>query len=62
MGEMLHTTYDRERLALYVAGLLPDNKKEAEAVLNLASRLLPVLETSRAEHPEDYQDDDDGRE
>ena len=49
--------YDRERLALYVAGLLPDDKKEAEAVLSLASRLLPVLETSRAEHAdEDDQD------
>ena len=57
MSEVLYATYDRERLALYVAGLLPDDKKEAEAVLTLASRLLPVLETSRAEHPEGDQDE-----
>lgn len=58
MSVEMAATYDRERLALYVAGLLPDDKKEAEAVLNLASRLLPILETSRAEHPAEHPDDD----
>ena len=56
--EMLAVSYDRERLALYLAGLLPDDKEEAEAVLRLASRLLPVLETSRAEHPDDNTNQD----
>lgn len=56
--EMLVGCYDRERLALYVAGLLPDDLTEAQAVLSLASRLLPVLSDSRAEHPDDQDDDD----
>jgi hypothetical protein len=58
--------YDRERLALYVAGLLPDSREEAQAVLELAGRLLPILSESRAEHPHDQdygrhddQDDED---
>lgn len=53
--------YDRERLALYLAGLLPSNQVEAQAVLDLTSRLLPILRESRESHPKDYQrDDDDG--
>jgi hypothetical protein len=51
--------YDRERLALYVAGLLPDSREEAQAVLDLAGRLLPLLSESRADHPHDRDDDQD---
>lgn len=54
--------YDRERLALYLAGLLPNDQVEAQAVLDLTSRLLPVLRESRDQHaPKDYQRDDDQR-
>lgn len=45
--------YERGKLALYVAGLLPDDPDEAQAVLDLAGRLLPVLTADRAapDHP-----------
>jgi hypothetical protein len=36
--------YDRGRLALYLAGLLPDDLTEAQAVLSLIGRLLLTLQ------------------
>lgn len=65
MAVLVDGNYDRERLALYLAGLLPDDQDEAQAVLDLTGRLLPVLRESRAnraQHPSDYQRDDDQRE
>lgn len=47
MPVQLDSEYDRERLALYLAGLLPDDLAEAQAVLALTGRLLPVLQESR---------------
>lgn len=38
---------DRERLALYLAGLLPSDHTEAAAVLALTARLIPILTESR---------------
>lgn len=58
--------YDREHQALYIAGLVPfHDQEEAQACLDLASRLIPVLAASRAsrsaasQHPKDYQRDDE---
>jgi hypothetical protein len=39
--------YSREKLALYLAGLLPDDLDEAKKVLKLTKRLLPTLQHSR---------------
>jgi hypothetical protein len=44
--------YDRERLALYVTGLLPIDPEEGQAVLDLCGRLLPVLIESKVKHPD----------
>lgn len=49
MSVELNDAYDRERLALYLAGLLPDNTAEAKAVLKLVGQLLPTLQKSREE-------------
>lgn len=45
---MFDGEYDRERLALYLTGLLPNDINEGHAVLELCSRLLPLLAESRA--------------
>ena len=39
--------YDRERLALYLTGLLPIDEAEGRAVLDLCGELLPVLIKSK---------------
>jgi hypothetical protein len=49
MSVDVNAAYDREKLALYLAGLLPADKEEAKKVLKLAKKLLPVLEHSRAD-------------
>lgn len=43
MPVQLDEDYDRERLALYVTGLLPDDLDESLAVLTVVERLLRVL-------------------
>jgi hypothetical protein len=58
MSVQLDEDYDRERLALYLAGLLPNDLTEAKAVLTLAARLLPVLHESRIDREADQRDDD----
>jgi hypothetical protein len=52
MSVQCDSEYDRERLALYLTGLLPDNPDEGRAVLDLCGRLLPVLAESRSQHPD----------
>lgn len=39
--------YDRESFSLYLTGLLPHSVAEANAVLALCGRLLPILQESR---------------
>ena len=53
MSVQLNDAYDRERLALYVAGLLPDDRHEAEEVLKLTGELLPTLQRSREHRREE---------
>jgi len=38
--------YSRKRQALYLTGLLPDDEKEARAVLELCAKLLNLLAPS----------------
>lgn len=40
--------HDRERLALYLTGLLPDDPTEARAVLDLCGSLVLLVAESRA--------------
>lgn len=61
MAVLIDGEYDRERLALYVAGLLPDDQDEAQAVLDLTGRLLPILRESRATHTTPSNTNDDQR-
>lgn len=46
MTEPDDETYDRERMALYITGLLPGDVAEARAVLDLCAELLLALATS----------------
>lgn len=49
--------YDRERLALYLTGLLPLDPIEGPKVLDLCGRLLPPLIESKKDHPpEDHRE------
>lgn len=53
--------YDRERLALYLVGLLPDDPQEGEEVIALMRQLMPVLAASRANKAQiniEHQDGD----
>jgi hypothetical protein len=52
MPVLCNEEYDRERLALYLTGLLPIDPDEGKAVLDLCGRLLPVLVASRNGQPE----------
>jgi hypothetical protein len=52
MSVQCDSEYDRERLALYVTGLLPIDPDEGQAVLDLCGRLLPLLVASKGEHPQ----------
>jgi hypothetical protein len=47
MAVLLDEAYDREKFALYVAGLMPDDFLEAKAALFLVERLLLTLQESR---------------
>jgi hypothetical protein len=47
MAVQLDEAYDREKFALYVAGLMPDDFGEAKAALSLVGRLLLTLQESR---------------
>lgn len=50
MAVQVDDDYDRERFALYVAGLMPENYAEAQAVLALIARLLLTIQESRDHH------------
>lgn len=50
--ETIDNNHDRERLALYLTGLLPDDIAEARAVLDLCKALLPLLDDSRTSQRE----------
>ena len=39
--------FDRERTALYIAGLLPDDTKEADAVMALIRKLQETVRKDR---------------
>jgi hypothetical protein len=51
MSVQCNEEYDRERLALYLTGLLPDDADEGQRVLSLCAKLVPVLAASREENP-----------
>jgi hypothetical protein len=51
--------YDRERLALYIAQQLPLNQSEADKVLALAGRIMPLVIESRKDPGPDLSDDEE---
>jgi hypothetical protein len=53
---MFEGEYERERLALYLTGLLPSDVAEARAVLELCGQILPILAESRAEREQERED------
>jgi hypothetical protein len=56
----MNSQYERGQAALYVAMILPIEEAEANAVLDLARDLLPILAKNRKQYP-DEDDPIDGQ-